>query len=172
MKEQFKATEYSGMTQFYFDKILRTSIEIGDLDNEARTILDFGCGHQRLKLLSSNKNIVGYDRIKNLTDIDDWTSVAFNTFVAVEVLCVMTSFEIRHVMETLLTLEEVDRLVIGSSRLGRLNKLGMLVTGRSNAHDYVKTTPAQEAKIILDYFKASNTRSIYGLCDVTAYERR
>ena len=172
MNAKFRATRYSGVSQFYFDNILRTSIDIGDLNNECNTILDFGCGHQRLKALSSNNRIVGYDKIKEFSDIDDWTSATFNTFLAIEVFYSMTVAEIRHVMEILITCEGLEKLVVGTSRLGLLNKLGMIITGNMNAHEYVQTYPAQEAKIIQEYFHVLDARPVYGLCDVVLYGRK
>ena len=40
---------YSGFTRFYFNSTLESIINIGDLNNGSKKILDFGCGFGELK---------------------------------------------------------------------------------------------------------------------------
>ena len=84
----------------------------------------------------------------------------------------MNTQEIAELMEQLIHKTEVEKIVIGTSRLGKLNRLGMLMTGKKDAHSYVKTYPEEESKIIHNYFKLKKSRPIFGLCDVAVYTRK
>jgi len=42
-------TQYKGITKYYFIRLLNKIIELGDLDNADKNILDFGCGNNELK---------------------------------------------------------------------------------------------------------------------------
>ena len=63
-------------------------IEIGKF-NEEKTILDFGSGLGLLKqknLQRQNSSIIiNYDVIKELSDVEDWKSINFDTIVFCEV---------------------------------------------------------------------------------------
>ena len=54
---------YRRFAKIYFDKILETLIEFGDLKKEIGLILDFGCGFRYLKKKLRNNNVIGYDII-------------------------------------------------------------------------------------------------------------
>ena len=50
MKYKFtQATKYKGFKKFYFDKILKEIIKIGNLELTNFKILDYGCGEKRLE---------------------------------------------------------------------------------------------------------------------------
>lgn len=165
-------TEYEGVSKFYFDEIINSAIRIGDLRNSSKVILDFGCGHQRLKQLSKSSAIVGYDINPNFSDIKDWRGLNFSTFVAIEVFYSMSPIELNDLMLELYSRAGINELIVGTSRLGLLNKIGMLLTGKRTAHDFVKTSPTEELAIISKYFKAVESRSIWGLCDVRKFKKK
>jgi 2-polyprenyl-3-methyl-5-hydroxy-6-metoxy-1,4-benzoquinol methylase len=85
----FPTTEYSGISGIYFNKIIDTIIKIGDLDKSKQTILDYGAGHGviKSKLFSVNPSVtvINFDIKEELTEVDDWRSVTFNTLIANEV---------------------------------------------------------------------------------------
>jgi hypothetical protein len=64
-------TPYSGVSKFYFEKIIDTIIEEGQLKKKNLKILDFGCG---LKFLQKklNKKIYNYDVNPELSDLKKW----------------------------------------------------------------------------------------------------
>ena len=64
-------TNYRGITKFYFLTILKQIIKLGDLDSREIQILDFGCGQNKLKEILGPK-VIGYDILKEFTDIDCW----------------------------------------------------------------------------------------------------
>jgi len=88
-------TKYSGITGYYFDLLLKEVIKIGHLDRDNIVILDFGCGFQKLKNHLPHLNILGFDKIKSLSDIIDWREIDFDVFVANQVFYLMNEKEFR-----------------------------------------------------------------------------
>ena len=52
-------------------------------------------------------------------------------------------------------------IIVGTSRVGLLNKLGMLILNRKDAHEYLKITPKQEHKIINKFCKLLKKKMSY-----------
>ena len=76
-------TNYSGFSRYYFRKLLNSIINVGCLTRRSIRVLDFGCGNGELKKLLPNANIIGYDIIPHLSDVDDWRKVNFDILVFV-----------------------------------------------------------------------------------------
>ena len=47
---------YNGIAKIYFEKIINKIIEIGNLNDQDKTILDFGCGTKFLEKKLNKKN--------------------------------------------------------------------------------------------------------------------
>jgi len=167
-----QTTKYKGISAFYFNKILRAVIHMANLNTTDLKALDYGCGNGQLKKLSKNKNIIGYDIHEGYSEIKDWSKVNFQIFIAVEVLCVMRKEEIESVLNKLREKQGLQTLVIATSRLTWINKLGMKVLRRREAHDLVITEPKLERKILSKYCHLIDEKSVFGLCDIRKYEMK
>ena len=53
-------TNYEGIFSFYYKKIIKQIIKIGDLKKNTK-ILDFGCGTRQLEKYLLSNNIINYD---------------------------------------------------------------------------------------------------------------
>lgn len=159
-------TSYSGLAKIYFRRLLCCIIEAGALERSGITILDFGCGVNELKRILPNANVIGFDIVPVLTDIDDWRLVNFDVLVANEVFY---SFEEDQLIRLLVELREKNsklELVVGISRQSIMNNIGKLLLGRSDAHSSTKIGPKKELEILLRYCEIRCQKNVLCLADV------
>jgi len=156
---------YRGIKKIYFHKILKTIINIGDLNNPKNITLDFGCGTRELGRLMTNKNYIGYDTISEYSDINDWSKTDFNIFATNEVFYEMKSEEIRGVLAELKKTNPNCALIFGISRQGWMNKLGAFFL-QHDALDKTKTPPEEEKKIIGEFCVIRKKKPVLGLSDI------
>ncbi len=71
------------IVKYYFKSIAYTILKI--LKHEDNLILDFGCGQQYLKEIMPDKRIIGYDIIKEYSDIKDYKKLKGCVVVACHV---------------------------------------------------------------------------------------
>src|SRR4051812_32624632 len=91
-------TRYTGIEGIYFGKILKTLVDVGDLNH--KRVLDFGCGVQGLRKLLTHSNYVGYDIDPKLSDVSTLEGVEYDVMVANEVFYEMTAPEIEKILDT------------------------------------------------------------------------
>lgn len=156
---------YSGIKKIYFYKILKTLIEVGDLNNNR--VFDFGCGQQELKKLLNHGNYIGFDVIKKFSDTDDPTKANYDIMVANEVFYEMTEEDIRKFFKTI----RPRKLVVGISRQSWFNKLGSMILA-PNALNKTLTSPKKEMEILKDYYQIKKHKSVFGLADVFLMEAK
>lgn len=165
-----KTTSYEGITKFYFYKILKVIIKIGNLRKSDGTILDFGCGKGKLKLLLKTSKVVGYDLIKKFSDIDNWEKVEFEYFIANQVFYSMTSNDLKKLLIKIRNINPNTKLIVGTSRVGILNKLGMILFNKRDAHKALKLSPKLEHNIIRKYCELQEKKNVFFLSDVYYYK--
>lgn len=159
-------TDYSGLARFYFRYLLKQLIKVGVLERPGIAILDFGCGNSELKRILPKANIIGYDIIPALTDVDDWRDVSFDVLIANEVFY---SFEIVQLEALLTGLREKNsklELVVGISRQSILNNIGKFLLGRPDAHSATKIGPKKELEILLRHCEIKRKKNVLFLADI------
>lgn len=156
--------QYSGLKGMYFKKLLRTLIDVGDLNN--RRVLDFGCGTQELRKLLMHKNYVGYDIDPKLSDVASLEGVQYDVMVANEVFYEIEPKEVEAIIERL----RPKTLVVGISRQSIFNKIGAALLHPS-ALDKTKTSPAKEKEILARYYRIIAKKSVWFLADVYLLKR-
>lgn len=164
-----QTTTYEGISRFYFYKLLKTIIEIGDLKNVNSKILDFGCGTGTLKSFLKGKDVIGFDIVKQYTEVKEWETVNFEYFVANQVFCCMSELELDLLIRNIKEINPDAKIIVGSSRLGLLNKIGMIFLNKKNAHSLIKINPKIEHGIISRYCKLLKKKNVYYLSDVYLY---
>lgn len=164
-----KTTTYKGISKYYFYKILKTIIDIGDLKNIDSTILDFGCGIGKLKSFLKDRDIIGFDIVKEYTDVDDWEKVNFEYFIANQVFYSLTEVELDNLIIKINKKNPNAKIIVGSSRVGLLNKIGMIFLNRRDAHRLLKIEPKIEHEIISKYCKLIKKMNVFYLSDVYLY---
>ena len=95
-------TKPNFITKVYFYFIHIKIISFLNL-NKNDVILDFGCGLGSLKKLIRKKfkyaNIINYDVLRNLSEIDDWKKIDFNKIVFCQVLYLLDEQEITDILK-------------------------------------------------------------------------
>lgn len=159
-------TSYSGLSKFYFRRLLRAIIEIGNLDKSGHIILDFGCGTGELKKRLPHAQIIGYDIIATLSEIDNWQPIDFDIFVANEVFYSFCEDQLVSLLVELQKRTPAPDLIVGISRQNLLNKIGKFLFGKPNAHAATKLTPEDELRILKRFFYIVRKKNVMGLADV------
>ncbi len=165
-------TLYSGLSQLYFRSLLRAVIRVGELHRPGLRILDFGCGGGELKKLLPGALVTGYDIRPDLTEVPDWRAVPFDVLVANEVFYSFQEGDLRSLLEELKGRSPRPRLVVGISRRGFLNKMGMVLLGRPQAHAAARLAPMRELAVLQEYGRILGHRGVLGLADAYSLEFR
>ena len=159
-------TPYSGLSQFYFRHLLKQIIKVGRLDRSQIRILDFGCGRGELKRILGEKKVIGYDIIRELSDVLDWREVDFDVLVANQVFYSFSEKDLECLLQELREKNHALELVIGVSRQGILNNIGKYLLAMPNAHEASKLTAKQEMKIFEKYCELIVRKSFILIADV------
>jgi len=169
MSDEFNnTTQYGKIGGIYFRAILKKIIKIGNLNYPSKKILDFGSGTGELKniLRTKNINVINYDVVPELTETNDWAKETFNVFVANQVFYIFSKEELIEVIEKLKKTNPQVEIIIGISKQGFLNKLGMIILNYRDAHDNTLLNLEQELEIFLKYTKIIKKRSVFLLTNV------
>ena len=125
--------------------------------NKNDVILDFGCGLGSLKKLIKKKfeyaNVINFDVLGNLSEIEDWKQIGFNKIVFCQVLYLLSEQEITDILKFIKSKNENAKIFCCFSCQGFLNKLFAYLLGHKNAHKDTLTTPDQEEKLLLNFCK-------------------
>tara|TARA_B100000212_G_C27350197_1_gene523262 strand:+ start:649 stop:1170 length:522 start_codon:yes stop_codon:yes gene_type:complete len=165
-----KTTEYRGITQIYFQKILSTIIKLGNLKNTQKTILDFGCGHGTLSKLLPNKNIIGYDIVPEWSDVSEWETVPFDIFISNQTFCLIENHKVEELLRKIRELNPRTQLIVGMSKRSILNNIGKYIFNYKEAHSGYKLEPNEEISVIKKYCKILKKKSVFYLADVYVCE--
>ena len=87
------ADYYKGISSIYFKSIISNIVKIGNLNNNNKIILDYGCG---IKFLSKNlphKKIINYDINPEYSECDDYKKLYFDIVIFNHVLMYMNKNE-------------------------------------------------------------------------------
>jgi hypothetical protein len=141
-------TSYRGFAGYYFRFLIGQIIKLGKLKRSDITILDFGCGEGRLKQILKSSKVIGYDVVRDLSDINDWRTLDFDVLVANEVFYTFKRDDLNKLLIELKQKNKSLELIVGISRQGFLNKIGMYLLGRPKAHSNTKLTPKEEMNIL------------------------
>jgi len=163
---KFKTTEYTGIGGIYLRRILKTIISIGDLDKRNLRVLDFGGGHGMLKKLLPGVEVINYDIIKELSDVDDWKSVSFDIVVANAVFYLFNENDLLQFINDLHNKNNKVELIVGISRQSWLNNIGKILLGRQDAHDGTKTPPNDEICMLKSKMEVIRHKSVFMLADI------
>ena len=169
---QLHITQPNFISKFYFDKMYEKIIEIGKF-NEKKTILDFGSGLGFLKQKNLQKQnpskIINFDIIKELSDVENWKSINFNTIVFCEVLYLVDPKEIIKILEDLKLRNSKLEIISVISTHSIINKIGSILLGHKDAHGDTKTPPKLEREIFLNYCNLLDKKRFYNLFNVLKF---
>lgn len=163
--KDFSKDYYVGLKRFYFYRILKKIIEIGNFKNREIKILDFGCGINKLKTLLPNK-VVGYDIQPELTEIDDWKKAKFDVIVANAVFYLMTEKELKDFLGELYKHNPTLELIFVTSKRNIINKVLKSFASEQDAWADIKLQREDELKILMERMTMIKKINVYFMAEV------
>lgn len=158
-------TPYSGVSKFYFEKIIDTIIEEGQLKKKNLKILDFGCG---LKFLQKklSKKIYNYDVNPELSDLKKWDIETYDVVIFNHVIMYMSEKSLAQTIIKIKQLNNKCKIIIGVGKESMLNRIAAYLTLR---FDYLKNTKMNYQKqinYINKNFLVKKKKNIYFLTEI------
>lgn len=157
----YREDYYKGFAKIYFDKIMQTIIEFGKLEEETGLILDYGCGVGHLKKRLKKKNIIGYDIIPELTEIDDYKKVDATKIVLSGVLEHLYLNEIESLLKEFMQTSPRAVLLVYLPTENFISKIAMRLAGQKNAHDDHVSKYKDINEILKKYFQLKEQKYIF-----------
>tara|TARA_B100000427_G_C15418393_1_gene555228 strand:- start:439 stop:945 length:507 start_codon:yes stop_codon:yes gene_type:complete len=158
-------TSYKGISKYYFKILLEEIINLGDLKDKDCTILDFGCGEGRLKDMLGKK-VIGFDIIKELSDVEDWRNVDFDVIVSNQVFYSFNEDALEKLLDEFKNLDRKITLIVGISNQSILNNIGKYLLGRKRAHDLTNLKPQEELNILMRHARLIKKKNVLGLSKI------
>ena len=168
----YRQDYYKGFAKIYFDRILDTIINLGGLKNEKGLILDYGCGlgHLKSKLASYNINIIGYDIIPELSEINDYKNLKPNKIILSGVLEHLYSGEIDKLLNDFLIMNSRAELLVFLPTENLVSKIAMYLAGQKHAHDDHVSECREINKVIEKYYYPEKRKYIFlKIAQITKY---
>lgn len=161
---------YKGLSKIYFNKILQTIIDFGGLKNESGLILDYGCGVGHLRKKLNKSNVVGYDIIKELSEIDDYKKLKPKKIVLDSVLEHLYLNEIDNLLKEFLKMNPRVELLIAIPTENFISKIAMRLSGQPRAHDDHVSKYKQINQLIEKYYYPAKRKYIFlRMVQITKY---
>lgn len=161
---------YKGMSKVYFNKILATIIRLGNLKSQKGMILDFGCGHQYLKKRLPSQQVIGYDIIPALSDVEDYRILKPEVIVCNNILEHFTQSQIHEKIREFKEMNKSCTLITATPTENWLSKVGMFITGMTNAHDDHKSKLKEINSILEGYCNIQARKKVYTLSEVSVWK--
>lgn len=167
MKYKFtQATKYKGFKKFYFDKILKEIIKIGNLELTNFKILDYGCGEKRLEQ-NLKKKILNYDLNEKYTEISSFLDKNFDIMIINHVLMYMSRDEINKLFNEIYSVNSNCQFIIGIGKQNLFSKLAKNITLNFNAHSGTISSYNDQYKIIENKMNIiKEKRNIFFMTDI------
>lgn len=166
----YRQDYYRGLAKVYFNRILATIIKFGDLKKEKGLILDWGCGLGYLKRKLKDNNIVGYDIIPELSDIQDYHNLKPAQIVLNNVLEHLYPQEVRKILTEFQQMNPRVVLLVCLPTENWVSKIMMRLANCKNAHaDHVSGYKEINKIIEEKYSLAKRCYIFFRMTQVTKY---
>ena len=133
----FNITKHGYVSSIYFNRILDYIVKvISKNKKKIIKVLDYGCGNSYLKeRAKKNKKIkiIGYDIVKELTDVLNWKTVKFDIFVSCHVFTYLKKKEVEDIIKFLKKKYPDTLVIVAITRQGWLNKFGTYILNEPDA---------------------------------------
>ncbi len=160
-----QTTKYTGVKKFYFDRVLKDIIIIGNLIYSRKKILDFGCGEKRLEFLLKRK-IYNYDINPDYSEIKNYLSINFDLIVINHVLMYFTKTEVEHFFEEILKKNTNCEFIIGIGKQNLLSKILKNLTFNFKAHEGTILNYSEQLDIINRYLDIIRKKNVFFMTDI------
>ena len=144
---KIKTTNYSGITKFYFDKIILEIISLGKLNLSNKIILDFGCGEKRLEKLL-NKKIYNFDINPIYNEVNNLSSINFDIVVMNHVLMYLSKNQIEVLFSKFISKNPNCEFLIGIGKQNFVSFLAKSITFNFKAHEGTISSYSEQLDVI------------------------
>ena len=172
IKKFSNVTKYGVISGIYFNTILKTINNLISSKNKVK-ILDFGSGYGYLKkklINESNIEVINFDIIRELSDVDDWRKVKFNYLVSTHVFMYFKKKELENFLVYLKKRNNKLKMIVTISRQGLLNNIGKFILNEKNAHKGTFLQPNNEINLLKKKMKIIKKINVFFLSDVYLLE--
>jgi len=135
-------TNYEGVFSFYYKKIIKQIIKIGDLKKNTK-ILDFGCGTKQLEKHLLSNNVINYDIDRKYSEVENYNDLNYDIIVVNQVFMYMSMNEIENFLSKEKKKNINTKLVVAISKHNFLVKVLKKIFFQKKL-DYVKSTYDQQ----------------------------
>jgi len=133
-------------------------------------ILDFGCGCGHLKKKLAGLNVIGYDIISELSDVENYRELVPSQIVLSGVLEHLYPAEISALLEEFKNMNPRAVLLVYIPTENWISKITMKLAGKKNAHDDHVSGYKEINKIIEGKYYLEKKRYIFfGMAQITKY---
>ena len=156
---------HKGLVARYMNKIFVEIAKICNRDGE-KLILDFGGGYGHLSKFLVCNDVVVYDVVPELSQVEDYRQLKPNIIVCCHVLEHMSSEDIENTMREFIKMTP-NKLIIALPTENIFSKIGVWITRLKSAYEDIPhlTTYKEVNKIVERYFKLVNRK--YLVCKMT-----
>ena len=137
--------------------------------NEKGLVLDFGCGKNHLKKMLKNKQVIGYDIVKEYTDIEDYTILKPSKIVCNSVLEYLTSTELRTTITNFKKMNDKAILIVSLPTKNLLSKFLMFILKRPS-HSKHKLNLDEVNKIITEQYILVKSKTVMTMAKIRKYQ--
>lgn len=161
-----QVTSYKGLQKIYFIKILKEIINIGNLKNPKKIILDYGCGKKQLSKLL-NKKIFNYDKKKDLSEVDDINKIKFNVIVVNHVLMYLNKKEVIDLFDSIKKKNPKCEFIFGIGKQNIVSKVAKTLTFNFDAHKDTLMSYSEQLDLIQTKLKIIKIKkNIFFMTDI------
>ncbi|MFH1523296.1 MAG: methyltransferase domain-containing protein [Patescibacteria group bacterium] len=166
----YREDYYKGFAKIYFNTILQIIIDFGKLKNESGLILDYGCGFGHLKIKLNRPNVVGYDIIPELSDINDYRNLKPQKIVLSNVLEHLYLDEIDSLLKEFVKMNSTAELLVSLPTENFVSKIAKRLSGLPSAHDDHVSKYKQINQLIEKYYYPNRRKYIFlKMSQITKY---
>ena len=165
LDSKYLVTNYSGLQNIYFSRILKNIINIGNLNQKNISILDYGCGKQQLSKMIKRGRVINYDINPKYSDINSIDNCKFDLVVMNHVLLYI---EAKHQIDLFKKIKNINpnaKLIIGIGKQNIISNILKTLALNFNAHQNTKIKYRKQVQLI--YENTNVIKKIENICFMT-----
>ena len=145
-------TKGNFLSNYYFELIY--FLISNSIDYKNKVVLDFGGFLEFLKkkLIKKGAKIIIYDKVKELSEINDYKTVNFDIIIFCQVLMYIDENEVKKIFDYLNSLDREIIIITCFSQQTLVNKVFGYLLGHPNPHKDTVLFPDRENEIFKKFF--------------------
>ena len=165
LHSKYLVTNYSGLQNIYFSRVLKNIIKIGNLDDKNITVLDYGCGKQQLSKMIEKTRVINYDINPIYSEIESIDDYKFDLVVLNHVLMYIEEKSQINLFKKIKKINPNAKLIIGVGKQNIISKILKTLALKFNAHQNTKIKYKKQVQLI--YENTNVIKKIENICFMT-----